>query len=217
MAIAPANGSLMDGIYRHQRHIYDFTRRYYLLGRDRLIADLRPSPGGTVLEIGCGTARNLIAAARLYPEARLFGIDISSEMLRSARHMVERNGLDRRIMLARGDATGFDAGDLFGVEGFDRILFSYSLSMIPGWTAALSCAIAKLAPGGQLHIVDFGDQRGLPVWFRRALKAWLARFHVTPRLDLDAELERLAIAHGGLTRSRRLYRDYAVLAVWQKD
>ena len=28
----------MDGIYRYQRHIYDLTRKYYLLGRDRMIA-----------------------------------------------------------------------------------------------------------------------------------------------------------------------------------
>ena len=38
-----------------------------------------------------------------------------------------------------------------------------------------------LAPGGALHIVDFGDLRGLPGWSKSALHAWLARFHVTPR------------------------------------
>ena len=27
----------MDGVYRYQRHVYDLTRKYYLLGRDRLI------------------------------------------------------------------------------------------------------------------------------------------------------------------------------------
>jgi hypothetical protein len=37
-----ANASVMDGIYRHQRHIYDLTRRYYLLGRNDLIAALKP-------------------------------------------------------------------------------------------------------------------------------------------------------------------------------
>ena len=54
----------MDAIYRGQRHIYDVTRRYYLLGRDGLIADLDVPAGGTVLEIGCGTGRNLIAVGR---------------------------------------------------------------------------------------------------------------------------------------------------------
>ena len=54
----------MDGIYRYQRYIYDLTRKYYLLGRDRLLADLEPPDGGTILEIGCGTGRNLVLAAR---------------------------------------------------------------------------------------------------------------------------------------------------------
>ena len=33
--------SRMNRMYRRQRHIYDGTRRYYLLGRDRLIAGLQ--------------------------------------------------------------------------------------------------------------------------------------------------------------------------------
>ena len=40
---------LMDGIYRGQRHIYDATRKYYLFGRDRLIAGLALQDGGKVL------------------------------------------------------------------------------------------------------------------------------------------------------------------------
>ena len=59
-----AAAALMDRIYHRQRRYYDFTRKYYLLGRDRLIEGLAPPPGGRVLEIGCGTARNLVAAAR---------------------------------------------------------------------------------------------------------------------------------------------------------
>jgi len=57
----------MDRQYRWQRHIYDLTRKPYLLGRDRLVAELLPTPGARVLEIGCGTGRNLIRIARTYP------------------------------------------------------------------------------------------------------------------------------------------------------
>jgi S-adenosylmethionine-diacylgycerolhomoserine-N-methlytransferase len=44
--------------------------------------------------------------------------------------------------------------------------------------------VAALAPGGELHIVDFGQQERLPGWFARFLKAWLRKFHVSPRADL---------------------------------
>jgi len=215
MDAASSSQKLMDGIYRHQRHVYDITRRYYLLGRDRLIADLNPPPGGRVLEIGCGTARNLIVAARRYPDARFYGIDISGEMLKSARDMVARNGLEGQIRMARADATAFDGDLLFSVSGFDRIFFSYSLSMIPGWQAALDCAAQHLAPGRQIHIVDFSAQRGLPAWFSRMLKAWLTRFHVAPRLTLKSELDRLAQRRGGVAHVTTPFRDYAVLARWQ--
>ena len=34
------SAALMDRIYRRQRHIYDASRKFYLLGRDELIAEL---------------------------------------------------------------------------------------------------------------------------------------------------------------------------------
>jgi SAM-dependent methyltransferase len=121
----------MNRMYRRQRHIYDGTRRYYLLGRDRLIADLQPAGAASVLEIGCGTGRNLVHTALLYPDARLFGIDVSTEMLTSALNAISRRGLTDRIRVAHGDGTAFDPQALFGIAAFDHVMISYSLSMIP--------------------------------------------------------------------------------------
>ena len=120
-------------MYRLQRHIYDASRRYYLLGRDRLIADLDVPDGGSVLEVGCGTGRNLVATARRYPTARVFGFDISTEMLKNAASSIARHKLGARVTIAQGDALDFDAGKVFGVTSFDRVYFSYTLSMIPDW------------------------------------------------------------------------------------
>ncbi|RWC86964.1 class I SAM-dependent methyltransferase [Mesorhizobium sp. M8A.F.Ca.ET.207.01.1.1] len=207
------HAELMDGVYRWQRHIYDLTRKYYLLGRDRLIAELDVPPGGTVLELGCGTGRNIILAARAYPDARFFGLDISAEMLETASKAIDREGLSDRVVLARGDATDFDAKALFGKGSFDRVFVSYSLSMIPGWEKTVSAALAALAPTGSLHIVDFGQQEGLPGWFRALLRGWLKKFHVTPRESLRDVLESQAERTGATFCFRTLYRGYAWLAV----
>lgn len=185
-------GRHMDRIYRRQRHIYDLTRKYYLLGRDALIRELEPGAGESVLEIGCGTGRNLIHAARLYPQARFFGIDISSEMLTTARAKVAKAGLTDRVTLAEGDATDLDSVALFGKIGFDRIFLSYTLSMIPEWRRALDHGAGMINPGGRLSIVDFGQQEGLPRTFRSLLFAWLGKFDVTPRADLPAALKAAA-------------------------
>ncbi len=211
LPISEPNASLMDGIYRYQRHIYDASRLYYLLGRDRMIAELGVPDGGTVLEIGCGTARNLVAAARRYPEARFYGIDISAEMLKSAQANIRRAGLEHRITVARADAAHVDGQSLFGIARFERIFFSYSLSMIPPWREALAAACANLSPRGELHTVDFSAQSGLPSWFGRGLNRWLASFHVSPRLDLRRELSLLATARGGHAVTRPIFRDYAVI------
>src|SRR5712664_847307 len=114
----------MNRMYRRQRHIYDGTRRYYLLGRNQLISGLRPAAGANVLEIGCGTGRNLVLAARRHPEALFFGIDVSTEMLTSAVSAISRHALTNRIRVAHGDGTGFDPDFLFGAPSFDHILIS---------------------------------------------------------------------------------------------
>ena len=202
----------MDRIYRHQRHVYDLTRRWYLLGRDHLIEALSPPPGAAVLELGCGTARNLVAAARAWPEARFYGLDVSAEMLATAAGNIRRAGLEHHIVLAEGDATAFDAARLFGRARFERVFFSYSLSMIPPWREALERAFAATAPGGRLHVVDFGQQEGRPDWFGHLLYAWLARFEVHPRADLAGHMRALAGTAGGSFRTRRLYRGYASYA-----
>ena len=207
------HGRLMDRVYRRQRHFYDLTRRYYLLGRDRLIENLAPPPDATVLEVGCGTGRNLVCAARRHPQAEFFGVDISREMLATARRAAARAGTDDRIRLAAGDATRFHPYAVFGFSRFDRIFMSYTLSMIPDWQAALAQAACNLAPGGSLHIVDFGQQERLPRWFRALLQGWLARFHVTPRRDLDAALRVLAEKLNADLEFRSLYRGYAWYAV----
>lgn len=203
----------MDANYRSQRHIYDLTRKYYLLGRDGLIRDLAPPPGGSVLEIGCGTARNLIAAARAWPDARCHGFDISAAMLETARGSIRNAGLEKRIRLTAGDATAFTTQSLFAEPAFDRVFLSYTLSMIPDWRAALDQAARAVALGGRLHIVDFGQQEGLPAWFRAGLFAWLAKFDVSPRAELEAELRALAARNGMSLTFGPLFRGYAWSAV----
>jgi S-adenosylmethionine-diacylgycerolhomoserine-N-methlytransferase len=202
-------GLLMDRIYRHQRYIYDLTRKYYLLGRDKVIQDLKPGAGDTVLEIGCGTGRNLIKVAKLYPKTRCFGVDISKEMLTTAETSIRRRKLDERISLYRGDATNFDGASLIGQPTFERIFISYSLSMIPSWRATMERAVRALAPGGKLLIVDFGRLEGWPSWFRGMLLKWLSLFHVTPREELAETASALAGDRGYRVTSAGLYRGYA--------
>jgi S-adenosylmethionine-diacylgycerolhomoserine-N-methlytransferase len=208
----PANVAsidLMNQIYRRQRHIYDITRKHYLLGRDRLIDQLAPAATAGVLELGCGTGRNLIRAARRYPGRTFFGIDVSTEMLTSARAAITRAGLSSRVRVAYADVMTLDSGALFARPDFERVFISYSLSMMPDWQRVLDIALDLVAPGGQLHIVDFGRQERLPAWFRVGLRRWLGLFHVTPRDDLEPVLAMRTAPRKATFAVERPYRGYA--------
>ncbi len=209
-------GDQMDRIYRHQRHIYDATRRHFLLGRDTLVAGLVPPDGGAVVEVGCGTAHNLIDAARAYPHCRFFGFDISTVMLDTARTKIKAAGLEARINVMPGDAANFDLQALFGIPTADRVLMSYTLSMIPPWRDTLHCSVKQLSAKGALHIVDFGQLEQFPGLAKSALCAWLAKFSVSPRVDLVGELEQLADLHKLDCFIAHPFRGYATYAVLRR-
>lgn len=194
----------MDQVYRRQRFFYDATRKYYLLGRDYTLRHMSPVEDAHILEVACGTGRNLNQINMRYPRRHLYGLDISSEMLRTATAK-----LGVTAQLAQGDACTFDAMKLFGQDKFDRIVMSYCISMIPQWQSAIKQAVAHLAPDGEVHIVDFGDQAHMPAWFDRGLRNWLGQFHVTPRDGLGDFLAGLEGVEVTYTPLLRTYVSYA--------
>jgi S-adenosylmethionine-diacylgycerolhomoserine-N-methlytransferase len=207
----------MDKMYRQTRHVYDFTRKYYLFGRDRLLQDMELQPGDRVLEIGCGTARNLIRLARRRPDVRCYGLDASNEMLATAAARVKSCRLQDRITLRRCLAEELSYAKTFELEApFDAAFFSYSLSMIPTWPQALEAALANLKRGGAFYVVDFWDQGGWPRWFRFILKRWLDLFHVHYRPELLEYLRELDKKGVGSLTVHSVARRYAYLATFRK-
>jgi S-adenosylmethionine-diacylgycerolhomoserine-N-methlytransferase len=202
--------SNMDSMYRLQRHIYDATRAYYLLGRDQMLKDLAPPSAGRVLEIGCGTGRNLALAAKLYPDAQFYGVDISDEMLKTAAARIARETLSERVSLFQLDAMTLSSHSLLSSIKFDRIYFSYTLSMIPDWRGALEVATTLLSPEGRLHLVDFGPCTDLPKLFATALRRWLSTFGVTPRDALVYTLGETGLNANFVSTLKTSHRGYAV-------
>jgi S-adenosylmethionine-diacylgycerolhomoserine-N-methlytransferase len=208
----------MDAMYRMQRYIYDFTRKYYLLGRDQLLRELEVPQGGAVLEIGCGTARNLIRLARQRTDLSCYGLDASTVMLTTAAAQVERRGLVPRITLRHCLAEELDHARTFGLaEPFDAAFFSYSLSMIPTWPQAIEAALGNLKPRAAFYVVDFWDQGAWPGWFRALLKRWLDLFHVHFRPELLEHLRQLEAKGVGKLTIQSIAGRYAYLATFRKS
>lgn len=199
----------MDQMYRHQRYFYDLTRKYYLFGRDRLIQELPVGKKDHICEVGCGTARNLILLAKKHLQARLYGVDASSEMLKTAGAAVQAAGFGTRIKLATALATTFTPQMLGHTQPFDRLIYSYSLSMMDDWREALEHGLTQVRRGGAIHVVDFGNQEGLPRWFKRMLGTWLDQFHVRFRPEVRAWFEEQERAGRGRMTYRDVMRGYA--------
>lgn len=206
----------MDRMYRHQRYFYDLTRKYYLLGRDRLISEMGVQTGENILEVGCGTARNLIILAKKYSKANFFGLDASSEMLKTSETKVENQKIENiDLKVALADDFTFDK--TFDLEKpFDTIFFSYSISMIPPWKESIENALKNLKSGRSFYIVDFYDQQDLPAWFRKILQGWLKQFHVKYPTELLPFLKELEKQGRGKLTVTPLYRRYSFIAKFEK-
>jgi S-adenosylmethionine-diacylgycerolhomoserine-N-methlytransferase len=203
----------MDRMYRLTRHVYDLTRAYYLLGRDRMLAKVATHPGSATLEVGCGTARNLIKLARRPQPGLLCGLDASQEMLDTAARSIARAGVPAAglepIRLRQGLAERLDARTIFGRdEPFD--------TMVPTWPGAIEAALANLKPGGRMLIVDFWDQQDLPAVFAAGLKKWLAVFHVHYRPEVQAALVELGQSGRADVTIESVGRRYAYIATLRK-
>lgn len=167
----PALGQLaIVRYYRMHARIYDLTRWTFLRGREELIRRVakqcRPHH---ILEVGCGTGKNLLHLGRTFPEAQLWGLDLSPHMLGRAR--AKLRGLRHRLTLIEAP---YDRPVAPG--RFDLVVFSYALSMFnPGWETALQIAGCDLSPQGAMAVVDFHDSPS------KSFKQWMGLNHV--RLD----------------------------------
>jgi S-adenosylmethionine-diacylgycerolhomoserine-N-methlytransferase len=148
--------------YKLHSKIYDFTRSFFLFGRKKLINSIECPNSETIkiLEVGCGTGKNIINLAQKIPKAQIKGIDISPEMLTIARRKTQNN---KNISLVEQSFL------LENKEQYDIVVFSYVLTMInPDWQLWIDSFVHKIKPNGAIYIVDFHNSR-FP-WFHNHMK-----------------------------------------------
>jgi len=169
MSDTKPNQKSLTSYYRWHAQIYDLTRWAFLFGRRKLIhrAASQVIMPERILEIGCGTGKNLVELAECFPKAQIIGLDLSQDMLDRARPKLQRYG--PRVGLMH---QAYEAPIAIGAK-FDLIVFSYSLSMInPGYDKVLDICKQDLSDRGTVAIVDFHESRW--DWFRR----WMGVNHV---------------------------------------
>ncbi len=117
--------------------------------RRKAVRRLQLKPGDSVLEIGCGTGRNLpFLREAVGPEGHIFGVDLSEGMLSKARQLCTRRKWEN-VTLIHSDASMYTVPD--PVSG---VIFSLSYATIPHHKQVLRHAWNQLQAGRNLVIMD---------------------------------------------------------------
>ena len=177
---------------RHPR-LYALQDLVTFLGRHRAVRrraveSTGVGPGARVLEVACGTGRNLPFIEDLVgPAGQVVGLDYSGEMLASAADLCRRRGWSN-VRLVQGDAAKLDVGP----EPFDAVVSVLGLSAIPDHVAAIERCQEVLCPGGVLSVCDAGPVRGGLRLLDPVVRAVYTRLAAwNPDRDIPADMRRI--------------------------
>ena len=148
MPAASSHAERLERFYAPQAARYDSFRERLLHGRQALSVARDFQPGARVAELGAGTGCNV----RWYADRRarlqqLTLVDLCPALLAQAR---ARAADWSNTLVIEADVTQWQPA-----AAIDKLYFSYALTMIPDWQAAIENAIAMLKPGGLIGVVDF--------------------------------------------------------------
>jgi S-adenosylmethionine-diacylgycerolhomoserine-N-methlytransferase len=177
----------MESFYSGQAEAYDDFRKRLLKGRQEMYSAIHPPERATWVDMGGGTGSNLEYIAERIPSLeKVFVVDLSPSLLDVAKKRARERGW-QNVEAVEADATLYrpPSGQA------DVVTFSYSLTMIPDWFAAIENALDMLKPGGLIGVVDFYISRKYP---RDGLKRhrsftrgfwplWFANDNVFPSAD----------------------------------
>lgn len=147
--------------------------------RRKAVGRMGLKPGGRVLEVGCGTGRNLAHLVRAVGSGgHVYGVDLSEGMLAEARETCARAAWDNVTLLQA------DAADYSLPEPVDGVIFSLSYAVIPEHREALRRAWEHLRPGGHVVIMDARLPSGFAWRLLHPFVVWASRLTVLGNPDV---------------------------------
>jgi len=173
--------------YRKKAKHYNVVSRLYPVPgypqqaqRRRAVQALRLRPGGTVVDLACGTGQNFpLIEQAIGPDGRIVGVDLTDAMLAQAERRVGHNGWSN-VSLIQADAADYTfPGEV------DAILSTYALSHLPECGDVIARGAGALTRDGRCVVLDLKAPDGMPRMLARlgaalgrpfgSIDEWLAR------------------------------------------
>lgn len=162
--VAPAWEAYRDRLFENVRSV-----------SERLVEEIEPQPGQTVLELTAGPGETgFLAAHRLGPDGRLISSDFVPAMVEAAQRGATQRGLDNvecRVL----DAQQIDLPD----GSVDAVLSRFGLMLVPEQERAMGEIRRVLRPGGRCAYATWGPPDRNP-WIFQIVMALLQNGHAPP-------------------------------------
>ena len=177
----------MESFYSGQAEGYDDFRKRLLQGREHVYQTLGQTKPLVWVDFGGGTGANLeFIGPNISEIPKIYVVDLATSLLGIVNQRCSRHGW-KNVESVTGDATAWTPPE----GSADVVTFSYSLTMIPDWFAAIDNAIRILKPGGRLGVIDFYVSRKFAAeglkrhgWSTRSFwPTWFATDNVFPSAD----------------------------------
>jgi arsenite methyltransferase len=169
-------------------------------GNPTALADLRP--GDVVLDLGSGGGIDvLLSARRVGPAGKVYGLDMTEEMLALARRNAAEAGATN-VEFLHGELESIPLPD----ESVDVIISNCVINLSGDKRRVLGEAYRVLKPGGRFAVSDVVVRGEVPEVVRRSMELWVGC--VAGALD-EGEFEALLVDagfEGATIEPTRVYR-----------
>jgi arsenite methyltransferase len=139
------------------------------LGCGNPTALIQLEPGQTVLDLGSGGGIDvLLSAKRVGPSGKVYGLDMTDEMLALARENQRKAGATN-VEFLKGTIEAIPLPD----RSVDVLVSNCVINLSPDKDAVLREAFRVLKPGGRFAVADVVVQGEVPETLRRSLEMWV--------------------------------------------
>ena len=164
-------------------YIYHYGTNHFRLGdndqdqRQKLVASTAEPPEDgrllRILDLGCGPGRLTVALKDRFPDAEVWGVDVSGPMVRYAHMRAADLGKDVHFAQALAEETSFPDGH------FDMVFAYILFHEVPASaTRAIMKEVHRITrPGGVFQSIDFPAEQRPPTPYRSFRRWWDHRWN----------------------------------------